>query len=132
MCLWTIKKIAIMNAEMNFRLACLGKLFTNVTGLPRMHGSLDNHIFLCIINSYVLFLSSRNKMSAVNWLKSLQSTLPSQSEVSCHVTMLLSALLVTSCDGVAMEIPRVIGLVSKIDPSQVKQWKAVVNSRCIF
>ena len=97
-----------------------------------MHGSLDNHIFLCIINSYVLFLSSRNKMSAVNWLKSLQSTLPSQSEVSCHATMLLSALLVTSCDGVAMEILRVIGLVSKIDPSQVKQWKAVVNSRCIF
>ena len=53
------------------------------------------------------------------WLESLQSSILSQGQVLSHVTLMLSALLVTSGGCVVMETLNVIPVLAKTDPSQV-------------
>ena len=53
------------------------------------------------------------------WLESLQSSILSQGQVLSHVTLMLSALLVTSGECVVMETLNVIPVLAKTDPSQV-------------
>ena len=62
---------------------------------------------------------ARNKEAAKHWLNSLQSLLPAQHQVLSHVTLLLSALLVTSEGYINMETLNVIPILAKTDPSQV-------------
>ena len=61
----------------------------------------------------------RNNETAKHWLNSLQSLLPSQHQVQSHVTLLLSALLVTAEGNIVMETLKVISILAKTDPSQV-------------
>ena len=61
----------------------------------------------------------RNNEAAKRWLSSLQSLLPSQCQVLSQVTLLLSALLVTSEGYIVMETLKVIPILAKTDPSQV-------------
>lgn len=61
----------------------------------------------------------RNNETAKHWLNSLQSSIPSQHQVLSHVTLMLSALLVTSEGYIAMETLKVIPILAKTDPSQV-------------
>ena len=65
------------------------------------------------------FVIDRDSETAKHWLNSLQSSIPSQRQVLSHVTLLLSALLVTSEGYIVMETLKVIPLLAKTDPSQV-------------
>ena len=85
--------------------------------------SLDNfslHIYLHNWHWCTLcFFLNRDEVVAQNWLHCLQSSLPSHSHVPSHVSMMLSALLMTSSQPVAMETLKALPLVAKADPCQV-------------
>ena len=61
----------------------------------------------------------RDNETAKHWLNSLQSSLPSQRRVLSHVTLLLSAFLVTAEGYIVMETLNVIPILAKTDASQV-------------
>lgn len=61
----------------------------------------------------------RNNETIKHWLSSLQNSLPSQRRVLSHVTLLLSALLVTAEGYIVMETLNVIPILAKTDASQV-------------
>lgn len=69
---------------------------------------------------YVPTCSYRDERLAKSWLQNLQSLIPSQGQVLSHVTLMLSALFVTSEGCVTMETLNVITVVAKADPSQVQ------------
>lgn len=74
---------------------------------------------------YDCFHFLRNTKSTKHWLSNLQKSVASHRRLLSHVSLMLSALLVTSQGSLAMEVLEVIPILAKADPSQVWKIKSV-------